>query len=335
MVNTNVAPTPTSSVGGVKMSVASQSLFDDEVQGDVLVYANQNTQTIRLGQNLGDTSTMAITSNQVSVWGSMTASDFVSTVGLQLSLGTYPLQLPDDLNSVANSTTNQLAISTSNMVYQMTSLSTNANNVTTVSFTKPVSFSNAVTVAGTSGLSSTYPVNIQYANSTNVSLYTYGDVVSFSDRRLKQDIRPIEDAINKVNSISGYTFVRSTGATPDSKRMAGVVAQEIREVLPEVVDEDPSTGQLHVAYGNITALLIQATKEMYARRTDMTVQTDGPDQAFSVTLPPAPSSTTWTVAVIGACDSYSRCFAAISEDGLSVEGRCELPGKFALSVSAS
>ena len=45
-------------------------------------------------------------------------------------------------------------------------------------------------------------------------------------------------------------------------RQAGVIAQEVEAVLPEVVHTDAVTGMKSVAYGNMVALLIQAVKEM-------------------------------------------------------------------------
>ena len=88
-----------------------------------------------------------------------------------------------------------------------------------------------------------------------------GSVIANSDKRIKKNIEPIEDALEKVKKISGYTFERND---IDGK-FAGVIAQEIIEVLPEVVQQDDK-GMYSVAYGNITALLIQALKEETAKR---------------------------------------------------------------------
>ena len=54
---------------------------------------------------------------------------------------------------------------------------------------------------------------------------------------------------------------------PDERR-AGVVAQEVEEVLPEVVGESED-GMKHVAYGNMVALLIESQKEMMAKSREL------------------------------------------------------------------
>ena len=78
---------------------------------------------------------------------------------------------------------------------------------------------------------------------------------------MKEDIVVIPDALAKLDAISGYTF-RRTDLGSDV-RQAGVLAQEVKAVLPEVVVEGED-GIMSVAYGNLVALLIQAVKELKA-----------------------------------------------------------------------
>lgn len=85
-----------------------------------------------------------------------------------------------------------------------------------------------------------------------------GNVTAYSDIRVKENITPIENALWKVKQLSGYTFDRTDIETP---RQAGVIAQEVQKVLPEVVTED-ADGKLSVAYGNMVGLLIEAIKEL-------------------------------------------------------------------------
>ena len=88
---------------------------------------------------------------------------------------------------------------------------------------------------------------------------TAPNFVSSSDARLKSDVETIADALTLVCALRGVRF------TMDGMRQIGVIAQEIEPVLPEVVQADAESGQLSVAYGNITGLLIEAVKELTAR----------------------------------------------------------------------
>src|SRR5690606_7909168 len=94
-----------------------------------------------------------------------------------------------------------------------------------------------------------------YNDSTN-SLTLAADVTANTDVRLKENIEEIDDALNKVLRLNGYTFNK----IGQERRQAGVIAQEIIEVLPEVVHTNDD-GYMSVAYGNITALLIEAIKD--------------------------------------------------------------------------
>jgi len=94
------------------------------------------------------------------------------------------------------------------------------------------------------------------------------DVVAFStsDIRFKENITPISNALHKLNKIGGYEFdwkneeelVALHGFTGHD---VGVIAQEIEEVLPEVVT-DRDSGYKAVKYEKIVPLLIQAIKEL-------------------------------------------------------------------------
>ncbi|WP_375568370.1 tail fiber domain-containing protein [Seohaeicola saemankumensis] len=89
-------------------------------------------------------------------------------------------------------------------------------------------------------------------------IVTAPNFVSSSDARLKSDIETIADALALVGALRGVRF------TMNGTRQIGVIAQEVAPVLSEVVRAD-DTGQLSVAYGNITGLLIEAVKELSAR----------------------------------------------------------------------
>ena len=91
-----------------------------------------------------------------------------------------------------------------------------------------------------------------------------GDIVAFvsSDERLKNNIKPIEGALDKVSQISGNTFDWNEEKQDIYKgKDYGVIAQEINEVMPELVNTREN-GYLAVKYDKIVPLLIESIKEL-------------------------------------------------------------------------
>jgi hypothetical protein len=80
-----------------------------------------------------------------------------------------------------------------------------------------------------------------------------GDITAFSSEVLKDDIRTIDNALNKVADMRGVYF------TKDGEAGTGVIAEEVEAVLPEVVKDGKYKS---VAYGNIVGVLIEAVKEL-------------------------------------------------------------------------
>ncbi len=89
-----------------------------------------------------------------------------------------------------------------------------------------------------------------------------GDVIAYytSDKRLKDNIKPIEDPIGKIKQIGGYSFDWNDKQNTYEGTDFGVIAQEIEEVLPSLVQtrEDGFKG---VKYDKIVSLLIEAVKD--------------------------------------------------------------------------
>jgi len=83
------------------------------------------------------------------------------------------------------------------------------------------------------------------------------DFDSTSDERLKKNIKPIEGALDKVTKLVGVEF----DWINTDKKSIGVIAQQVEEVVPELVHTN-SKGYKSVSYGNLVALLIEAIKEL-------------------------------------------------------------------------
>ena len=87
-----------------------------------------------------------------------------------------------------------------------------------------------------------------------------GNVTAFSDERLKENVETIEGALDKVSQMRGVTY-KFKSELNDGQRGTGVIAQEMQQVMPEVVQDGE---YLSVAYGNLVGVLIEAVKELKA-----------------------------------------------------------------------
>jgi len=91
-----------------------------------------------------------------------------------------------------------------------------------------------------------------------------------SDRNTKKDIKPIENALEKVQQLGGYMFTFKH----NDQKSSGVIAQEVQKVMPELVQEG-GEGHLTVQYGNMVGLLIEAIKEQQAQIDALTAKLNG------------------------------------------------------------
>ena len=124
-------------------------------------------------------------------------------------------------------------------------------------------------------------VNVN-AHGTDGRIDAGNDVVAFStsDKRLKENIVRIENPLEKIQKIGGYTFDWKPLTKEEKKTIhgneghdVGVIAQEIQEVLPEVVTERDS-GYKAVKYEKIVPLLIESIKEQQKQIDDIKQKCD-------------------------------------------------------------
>ncbi len=97
--------------------------------------------------------------------------------------------------------------------------------------------------------------------------------VNYSSRAWKEQIRPIEGALDKVLRLTGvqYRWKPEYGGTDD----IGFVMEDVAPVVPEVVDRHPQTGELTgMDYSRLTALLVEALKEEHRRNEELRSQLD-------------------------------------------------------------
>jgi ABC-type transporter Mla subunit MlaD len=138
-----------------------------------------------------------------------------------------------------------------------------------------VSGSSQVTLSSTTGGSTSSHVQFHCiglgtaASGVVGEVRATGDITAFysSDIRLKENIQPIQNALEKVESISGNTYDWKEGYEEIHSHKGndvGVIAQEIEEILPQIVT-NRDNGYKAVQYEKIIPLLIEAIKELSAK----------------------------------------------------------------------
>ena len=88
------------------------------------------------------------------------------------------------------------------------------------------------------------------------------EVLATSDIRLKSNITKIDNPLEKIEKLNGYTFEMN------GSQHTGMIAQEVLDVLPEAVGFSPN-GYYTLAYGNLVGLLVEGVKELNKELKDM------------------------------------------------------------------
>lgn len=109
-----------------------------------------------------------------------------------------------------------------------------------------------------------------YALDVNGTIRATGDVIAYSDARVKENVETIPNALDKVKAMRGVGYNK----IGEEKRSIGVIAQEMLEVMPEVVSQDEQ-GMYSVAYGNLVGVLIEAMKEQQQQIDELKAQLNG------------------------------------------------------------
>ena len=121
-----------------------------------------------------------------------------------------------------------------------------------------------------------YWCNHVYATSID-----YGTLYKNSDERLKENINGLSNVLNKIDKMNSYTYnyndISLKGFNAKDKAKAknkqfGFIAQELKNIFPELVITDDSTGYLKVDYVSMIPILVQAMKEQNKIINNLTTQ---------------------------------------------------------------
>ena len=256
VITSNTHTLATSSVKGIAsfdtpaFSVASGAvgLASTSSGGAAVLFVDGTTNQVDVTRD-GGREIVGLTPN-VTISGTLTANSFVGNgsglTGLSAGVG---VAKSSTLIGVGATILNFTGIGVSTISFAGTTATINipgGKNVDVVGSANQVLYKNSLNVASGSA-------NLTF-NGTN--LVCGGTVTANSDESLKENIKTIDGALEKVQNLRGVEFDYKS----DKTHSIGLIAQEVEKVLPDLVHEN-GDGIKSVAYQNIVAVLIEAVKE--------------------------------------------------------------------------
>lgn len=97
----------------------------------------------------------------------------------------------------------------------------------------------------------------------NESIYL--DVFAGSDLRLKKDVTPLENPLQKVLALEGISYLwneTALNSKAPTNPQVGLIAQQVASVIPDLVKKDTATNLLAINYTKITPYLVESIKEL-------------------------------------------------------------------------
>jgi len=222
----------------------------------------------------GDVLHTFISSNIGGGGGSRVNVPVLTVVGTHagVGIGTNAVNLVNALQVNGNTDTTSLSVKNINISNNLSStlktISLRDNNLTPLIFYNNNISNNILNILAPTSFTSNCVFNDNLVSYGPTTFYNF--VNNVSDIRTKYDTKLITNSLEKVNSINGYTYSlhREKYTIYNNNRHAGVLAQEIQNILPEAVAETHD-GMLGVKYDSLIPLLIESIKELTAKVNDL------------------------------------------------------------------
>jgi len=240
------------------------------IQGSGATSVTHSGSTITISSTDTNTDTNTVTS--VGTSGNLSTGNIVLQGGgattVSKSGGTITISSTDtntDTNNYINAgsySNGTLNLTGVGLNFNVTGFPTNTNQLTngagytTYSSNQPTNTTSSVKFdALRVGDTTTAPAN---------TIQCTGDIVAFatSDERLKDNLTPINNSLEKVGQLKGYEFDWNDKQEVHSGHDVGVIAQEVEKVVPEIVETRKHNGYKAVKYEKLVPLLINAINEL-------------------------------------------------------------------------
>jgi hypothetical protein len=92
-----------------------------------------------------------------------------------------------------------------------------------------------------------------------VTALSAGTITESSSIALKENLNPITGALDKILQLASFTYDRKDGS---SKNEAGLIAEEVEKIIPNLVTLDEHGKPFGVQYSKLTAYLVEAVKSL-------------------------------------------------------------------------
>ena len=220
-------------------TIVSQSLLNDLTDSEVNQLKNIGTSTISATQ-----------------WGYLGSSDQGIASGDDPTFNTLTLDVADGTAPMTVTSTTKVTNLNADLL----------DGLTSDDFLRSDALGGEITFSNTTNSTSKTTGAVKISGGVGIAktLNVGEDIVAYasSDRRLKDEIQPISNPIEKISKIGGYSFVWNGEKQNIYKgKDYGVIAQEIEEILPELVDTREN-GYKAVKYDKLVSLLIEGIKEL-------------------------------------------------------------------------
>lgn len=244
--------------GNIKQTSVTNNLLFADSTGVLTAYAN--TASIALGTGTGGYIVRYSGTGATQNIGNSVLFQNGSNIGLNTTTPAYRL----DINGT-------LGVSNTLTIYSGTSpskldITTNTNGVISTYTNNSINVlgnTNSFIISNSNFLpsgGSGYRVQIDSGTTGGNGLFVRGNIystatiTSFSDIRLKSELEKIENAIDKIKKISGYTYLFN------EKRTLGLISQEVKNIAPEAIEE--KGGYMTLNYQGFSAVIVEAIKEL-------------------------------------------------------------------------